>query len=193
VTETTTEATPAGSTVGGSDESTTSSPAKRRGSGLNGMLLSELKQMAGGLGIKGLGGMRKSQLVDAIKASQSGSQAGDSPSVAAESAGDQKINSKKTADSPDNSSERDQDGSSGGSSESNPDRAGNDGNRDRGDAGKNKDRGDQQGGDRNQGDNRNQGSQGGERNRNQGDNRPRPGRQPGRRWRQQQQQQPQQP
>jgi transcription termination factor Rho len=38
------------------------------------MLLSELKQMAGGLGIKGVGGMRKSQLVDAIKAAQSGGQ-----------------------------------------------------------------------------------------------------------------------
>ena len=47
---------------------------QRRGSGLSGMLLPELKQMAGGLGIKGAGAMRKSQLVDAIKAAQSGSQ-----------------------------------------------------------------------------------------------------------------------
>ncbi|HET6626457.1 MAG TPA: transcription termination factor Rho [Nocardioidaceae bacterium] len=36
------------------------------------MLLPELKQVAGGLGIKGVGGMRKSQLIDAIKAAQSG-------------------------------------------------------------------------------------------------------------------------
>jgi transcription termination factor Rho len=39
------------------------------------MLLPELKQMAGGLGIKGIGGMRKSQLIDAIKAAQAGGQA----------------------------------------------------------------------------------------------------------------------
>jgi transcription termination factor Rho len=36
------------------------------------MLLPELKQVAAGLGIKGVGGMRKSQLIDAIKAAQSG-------------------------------------------------------------------------------------------------------------------------
>lgn len=47
-------------------------PTKRRAAGLEGMLLPELKQMAGGLGIKGAGGMRKSQLIDAIKAVQSG-------------------------------------------------------------------------------------------------------------------------
>ena len=40
------------------------------------MLLPELKQMAGGLGIKGAGGMRKSQLIDAIKAAQSGGRSG---------------------------------------------------------------------------------------------------------------------
>jgi transcription termination factor Rho len=40
------------------------------------MLLPELKQMAAGLGIKGIGGMRKSQLIDAIKAAQSGGQSG---------------------------------------------------------------------------------------------------------------------
>jgi transcription termination factor Rho len=38
------------------------------------MLLPELKQVAAGLGIKGVGGMRKSQLIDAIKAAQSGGQ-----------------------------------------------------------------------------------------------------------------------
>src|SRR6476620_8880343 len=46
--------------------------ASRRAAGLSGMLLPELKQMAGGLGIKGVGGMRKSQLIDAIKAAQGG-------------------------------------------------------------------------------------------------------------------------
>jgi transcription termination factor Rho len=65
VTETT-EATPS--------EPTTQAPAKRRAAGLSGMLLPELKQMAGGLGIKGAGGMRKSQLIEAIKAAQAGGQ-----------------------------------------------------------------------------------------------------------------------
>ncbi len=45
------------------------------------MLLPELKQVAGGLGIKGAGGMRKSQLIDAIKAAQSGGQSGGQPSA----------------------------------------------------------------------------------------------------------------
>jgi transcription termination factor Rho len=57
-------------------ETTEATPAKRRSGGLSGMLLPELKQMASGLGIKGVGGMRKSQLVDAIKAAQSGGQSG---------------------------------------------------------------------------------------------------------------------
>ncbi len=51
-------------------------PPKKRAAGLNGMLLPELKQLAGGLGIKGAGGMRKSQLVEAIKAAQAGGQSG---------------------------------------------------------------------------------------------------------------------
>ncbi|MGZ8737997.1 MAG: transcription termination factor Rho, partial [Nocardioides sp.] len=57
-------------------------PTKKRAAGLSGMLLPELKQMAGGLGIKGAGGMRKSQLIDAIKAAQSvgGSAASSKPS-----------------------------------------------------------------------------------------------------------------
>jgi len=38
------------------------------------MLLPELKQVAAGLGIKGIGGRRKSQLIDAIKAAQAGGQ-----------------------------------------------------------------------------------------------------------------------
>ena len=36
------------------------------------MLLADLKSMAGGLGIRGAGSMKKAQLVDAIKAAQSG-------------------------------------------------------------------------------------------------------------------------
>ncbi|MDR6172956.1 transcription termination factor Rho [Nocardioides zeae] len=44
---------------------------KKRG-GLNSLLLADLKSMAGGLGIAGASGMKKAQLVDAIKAAQSG-------------------------------------------------------------------------------------------------------------------------
>ena len=43
----------------------------RRGVGLNAMLLPELKQLAGGLGVKA-SGMRKGALIEAIKAAQSG-------------------------------------------------------------------------------------------------------------------------
>jgi transcription termination factor Rho len=45
-------------------------PRRRRGSGLSAMLLPELKQLAGGLGIKGAGTMRKGQLIEAIQAAQ---------------------------------------------------------------------------------------------------------------------------
>jgi transcription termination factor Rho len=55
---------------------------KKRAGGLSGMLLPELKQMAGGLGIKGVGGMRKSQLIDAIRAAQSGGSKDASPAGA---------------------------------------------------------------------------------------------------------------
>jgi len=57
-----------------------SSPKKRPG-GLNSMLLVDLKAMAGGLGIRRAGSMKKAQLVDAIKAAQSGGngQSGRSP------------------------------------------------------------------------------------------------------------------
>ncbi|MFI2707433.1 Rho termination factor N-terminal domain-containing protein, partial [Nocardioides sp. CER28] len=44
---------------------------KKRG-GLNAMLLADLKAMASGMGISGAGSMKKAQLIDAIKAAQSG-------------------------------------------------------------------------------------------------------------------------
>ena len=44
-------------------------PAKKRG-GLNSMLLADLKAMANGMGIAGAGGMRKAQLIEAIKGAQ---------------------------------------------------------------------------------------------------------------------------
>ena len=61
----------------------TAPAAKKRAGGLNGMLLPELKQLAGGLGIKGVGGMRKSQLIDAIRAAQGGQQGGSRGDAAA--------------------------------------------------------------------------------------------------------------
>jgi transcription termination factor Rho len=48
---------------------------KKKSGGLNTMLLADLKSMAGGLGISGAGSMKKAQLVDAIKAAQSGGRA----------------------------------------------------------------------------------------------------------------------
>ena len=42
----------------------------RKGSGLDSMVLPELKQLASSLGIRGIGAMRKSQLIDAIRAVQ---------------------------------------------------------------------------------------------------------------------------
>jgi len=65
-------------------EGGTGGTRRRGGTGLSGMLLPELKQLAGGLGIKGVGGMRKSQLIDAIKAAQSGGQGGNQQGTAQE-------------------------------------------------------------------------------------------------------------
>jgi transcription termination factor Rho len=50
----------------------TSDRRNRKGSGLDSMVLAELKQLAGSLGIKGTGAMRKSQLIDAIQSAQRG-------------------------------------------------------------------------------------------------------------------------
>ena len=48
--------------------------AKKRSGGLNSMLIADLKAMAAGLGVAGAGSMKKAQLVEAIKAAQSGGQ-----------------------------------------------------------------------------------------------------------------------
>ena len=58
--------------TGASDEQPASKPARKRGAGLNSMLIADLKSMAAGLGISGSGSMKKAQLVEAIKAHQSG-------------------------------------------------------------------------------------------------------------------------
>ena len=60
-------------------EATSAAPAegaagrKRKGSGLDSMVLPELKQLAGSLGLKGTGAMRKGQLIEAIQSAQHGS------------------------------------------------------------------------------------------------------------------------
>ena len=50
----------------------TSDRRNRKGSGLDSMVLPELKQLASSLKIRGIGAMRKSQLIEAIRAAQSG-------------------------------------------------------------------------------------------------------------------------
>ncbi|MFC9691896.1 transcription termination factor Rho [Kribbella sp. NPDC056951] len=56
----------------------TATRRRKAGGGLEGMLLPELKQLAGTLGIKGTGALRKGQLIEAIKAAQTGGSAGGS-------------------------------------------------------------------------------------------------------------------
>ncbi|MGW5353676.1 transcription termination factor Rho [Streptomyces sp. NPDC004031] len=65
----------------------TASPSRRRrtGTGLDGMVLAELQQLASGLGIKGTARMRKSQLIETIKERQAG---GGAAQAAAPAAGD---------------------------------------------------------------------------------------------------------
>jgi transcription termination factor Rho len=55
---------------------------RRKGSGLDSMVLAELKQLATSLGLKGIGAMRKGQLIDAIRAAQRGSDAAATPAGA---------------------------------------------------------------------------------------------------------------
>ncbi len=54
----------------------TSTTRASRGGGLSSKLLPELKEIAGGLGIKGVSSMKKAQLVDAIRAAQGQSSGG---------------------------------------------------------------------------------------------------------------------
>ena len=51
-------------------------PRRRRAGGLDGMVLAELQQLAGSLGITGTGRMRKGQLVEAIRAARGGGTGG---------------------------------------------------------------------------------------------------------------------
>ncbi|MCX4764988.1 transcription termination factor Rho [Streptomyces sp. NBC_01275] len=60
---------------------------RRRGTGLDGMVLAELQQVASGLGIRGTARMRKSQLIEVIKEAQAGGGAA-APKAASAPAGD---------------------------------------------------------------------------------------------------------
>ncbi|GHH64733.1 transcription termination factor Rho [Streptomyces umbrinus] len=57
---------------------------RRRGTGLEGMVLAELQQVASGLGIRGTARMRKSQLIEVIKEAQAGGGAPAKAEVATE-------------------------------------------------------------------------------------------------------------
>ncbi|KUM89445.1 transcription termination factor Rho [Streptomyces pseudovenezuelae] len=70
---------------------------RRRGTGLDGMVLAELQQVASGLGIKGTARMRKSQLIEVIKEAQAGG--GAAAPKAATAAGDAETKPKRRATS----------------------------------------------------------------------------------------------
>ncbi len=72
--------------------------AKKRGGGLNSMLLADLKQMAGGMGIAGAGRMKKAQLVEAIKAAQAGGKSDAGPKDAGKKDDRQKDDRQKDPD-----------------------------------------------------------------------------------------------
>ncbi|MYS41179.1 transcription termination factor Rho, partial [Streptomyces sp. SID5998] len=66
---------------------------RRRGTGLEGMVLAELQQVASGLGIRGTARMRKSQLIEVIKEAQAGG--GAAPAKAAAPAGEAETKPKR--------------------------------------------------------------------------------------------------
>ncbi|MGW7379648.1 transcription termination factor Rho [Streptomyces sp. NPDC054794] len=67
---------------------------RRRGTGLEGMVLAELQQVASGLGIRGTARMRKSQLIEVIKEAQAG---GGAPAAKAEEATETKPKRRATS------------------------------------------------------------------------------------------------
>ncbi|WP_033323850.1 transcription termination factor Rho [Streptomyces yerevanensis] len=67
---------------------------RRRGSGLEGMVLAELQQVASGLNIRGTARMRKSQLIEVIKEAQAG---GGAPAKTAEAATETKPKRRTTS------------------------------------------------------------------------------------------------
>ncbi|HWU06298.1 MAG TPA: transcription termination factor Rho [Streptomyces sp.] len=61
----------------------TTARRRRSGTGLEGMVLAELQQVASGLGIRGTARMRKSQLIEVIKEAQAGASSAPAPKAAA--------------------------------------------------------------------------------------------------------------
>src|SRR3954466_15166338 len=83
------------------DAAATTAPRRRKaGGGLEGMLLPELKQLAGTLGIKGTGALRKGQLIEAIKAAQTGGSTGGSRPKSSQPTLDEGAAEAPTADAP---------------------------------------------------------------------------------------------
>jgi transcription termination factor Rho len=150
------------SSPGGSGDTATA-PKKKSG-GLNGMLLADLKAMAGGLGIRGASSMKKAQLVEAIKAAQSGN--GRSPAGSGSDAGSGTSTDARGQDREEKREKKDQ--ADGAREQRNADRA----DRDRQDDDSQDRQGqdDRQGGDDRQGQDRQGGDrqQGGQQNRQQG-------------------------
>ncbi|MFC8076464.1 transcription termination factor Rho [Streptomyces sp. NPDC057307] len=75
----------------------TTSRRRRSGTGLDGMVLAELQQVASGLGIRGTARMRKSQLIEVIKEAQGGGSS--APKSADASGGDVEAKPKRRATS----------------------------------------------------------------------------------------------
>ncbi|MFI8002505.1 transcription termination factor Rho [Streptomyces sp. NPDC086010] len=62
----------------------TTARRRRSGTGLDGMVLAELQQVASGLGIRGTARMRKSQLIEVIKEAQAGGSSSPAPKASAD-------------------------------------------------------------------------------------------------------------
>ena len=148
---------------------------KKRGGGLNSMLLADLKSMASGMGIAGAGSMKKAQLVEAIKSAQSktsksdGSQGDRSKS---EQPADRGQDEKRDTQRTDNRSRDNQDQNRDRRDQQDRNRSQSDGKQGGQKQGADQQQGDQKQGDQKQGDgNRDQRNQNqGGRDRNQGQN-----------------------
>ncbi|MFI2778724.1 transcription termination factor Rho [Streptomyces sp. ALB3] len=77
----------------------TTARRRRSGTGLEGMVLAELQQVASGLGIRGTARMRKSQLIEVIKEAQAGASSASAPKAAASAGTDTGSKPKRRATS----------------------------------------------------------------------------------------------
>jgi transcription termination factor Rho len=75
----------------------TTTRRRRSGTGLEGMVLAELQQVASGLGIRGTARMRKSQLIEVIKEAQAGGSSAPAPKAAASAGTDTASKPKRRA------------------------------------------------------------------------------------------------